>query len=178
MTLFIAQGLQRLWPFAQSELITLRYSWECSDLQDEDEVVHRLVAVKEVVLWHFLVLVIIFELLDDVRMFQQAQEDFLWHLSCTKGLHLWGRRKKTGFNNALWVCGIFSDYFYDYECRDTCSYMLDISTSCQETQCSQKKLRRYFHPQLVICGFESREILFLIPVSYLLFRLVVSCHWE
>lgn len=56
--------------------------------------------------------------------------------------------------------------------------MLDISTSCQETQCGQKKLRRYFHPQLIICGFESGEILFLLPVSYLLFRLVVSCHWE
>lgn len=108
MTLFIDQGLQRLWSFTQSELITLRYSWGCSDLQDEDEVVHRLVAVKEVVLWHFLVLVIIFELQDDVRMFQQAQEDFLWHLSCTKGLHLWRRRKKkTRFNNALRV----SDFF-------------------------------------------------------------------
>lgn len=107
MTLFIAQGLQRLWPFAQSELITLRYSWECSDLQDEDEVVHRLVAVKEVVLWHFLVLVIIFELLDDVRMFQQAQEDFLWHLSCTKGLHLWGRRKKQGLTMLYEFVGFF-----------------------------------------------------------------------
>lgn len=70
---------------------------EGSHLQDKDEVVDRLVAVKEVVLGQLLVLVIIFELLDDVRMLQEPQQDLLRHLSWTKGLHLYRRRGEKEF---------------------------------------------------------------------------------
>lgn len=68
-----------------------------SDLQDEDEVVDRLVAVKEVVLGQLLVLVVVFELLDDVWMLQEPQQDLLGHLSWTKGLHLYRGREKKEF---------------------------------------------------------------------------------
>lgn len=46
-----------------------------TNLEDEDEIVHGLVPVEEVVLYGSLVLVVIFQLLDDVWVPQQAQEN-------------------------------------------------------------------------------------------------------
>lgn len=44
-------------------------------LQYEDEIIHRLVPVEEVVLRRPLVLLVIFQLLDDVGVLQQAQQN-------------------------------------------------------------------------------------------------------
>lgn len=48
-----------------------------TDLQHEDEIIHRLVPVEEVVLRRSLVLLIVFQLLDDVGVLQQAQQNLL-----------------------------------------------------------------------------------------------------
>lgn len=61
-------------------------------LQDEDEIVHGLVPVEEVVLRRPLVLLVVLQLLDDVRVLQQAQQDLLRHLHGRKRLHLWGEK--------------------------------------------------------------------------------------
>lgn len=44
-------------------------------LQYEDEIIHRLVPVEEVVLRRPLVLLVVFKLLDDVGVLQQAQQN-------------------------------------------------------------------------------------------------------
>lgn len=44
-----------------------------ANLQNEDEIVHRSVPVEEVVLWRPLALLIVFQLLDDIGVLQQAQ---------------------------------------------------------------------------------------------------------
>lgn len=53
---------------------------EDTNLQDEDEIIHRLVPMEEVVLHRPLVLLIIFQLLDDVGMLQQTQQNLFRHL--------------------------------------------------------------------------------------------------
>lgn len=48
-----------------------------TDLQHEDEVIHRLVPVEEVVFYRPLVLLVVLQLLDDVGVLQQAQQNLL-----------------------------------------------------------------------------------------------------
>lgn len=55
-----------------------------ADLQNEDEIVHRFVAVEEVMLKGLLILLIIFELLDDVGVLEETQKDLFRHLDWTK----------------------------------------------------------------------------------------------
>lgn len=62
-------------------------------LQYEDEIVHWLVPVEEVVLGRPLVLLVVFQLLDDIRVLQQAQQNLFRHLQRCERLNLWGHRE-------------------------------------------------------------------------------------
>jgi len=57
-------------------------------LHYEDEVIHGLVPVEEVVLRRPLVLLVVLQLLDDVRVLQQAKQNLLGHLQRCERLDL------------------------------------------------------------------------------------------
>lgn len=72
---------------ALEQSVTLHLS-DGTNLQNEDEIVHRLIPVEEVVLRCPLVLIVIFELLDDIWVLQQAQQNLFRHLHGCKWLNL------------------------------------------------------------------------------------------
>lgn len=56
-------------------------------LQDQDEVLHRLVALEQEVLRRPLVLLVKLELLNHTGMLDEPQQDLLGDMSWFKGLH-------------------------------------------------------------------------------------------
>lgn len=65
--------------------------WRVSDfpthLEKQHKIVHRAVALVEVVFWGFLVLLIKLQLLDHMGMFQEPEQDLLRKVQRLKGLH-------------------------------------------------------------------------------------------
>lgn len=66
-------------------------------MQYEDEIIHRLVALEEVVLWWSLVFLIKLEFLHHAWVLYQSQEDLLWEMRRLKRLYFY-RQKGDGEN--------------------------------------------------------------------------------